>query len=357
MDVEKWFSEMGWKENPFTLKISPEIFVGYAKQREAALRQIKEGHKITLITGPTGSGKTSMLKWLESTQEVKTLYLTKPPKRPEEFVDIFLEFFPQGFLEKLFGRKPTLFSLPDYINRKCGRRFLFLLDEAHETNRDVLEWLRVLTDQINGVSLFLAGLPKLEVKIKNELESLDQRITARISLDSLSEEETVELVRKRIESVGGKGTEPFTRSALSVVYRKTNGFPREVIKLCNKLVNDAIEKGKTIIDAEDAEHFREFSRKAEEPVVSAEPQPRASVEELPKKQRKILEILSREDWLTPGEIAEKLGGEYKTREHAVRSVNNILKRLLTEGYVAREPRGKAYVYTLTPKVRAYFVEA
>jgi len=357
MEVGEWLEKMGWRENPFTLKISPELFVGYSTQRKAAENQIKEGHKMTLILGPTGSGKTSMLKWLERTQGIKTIYLTKPPKDPREFIEIFTEAFPRNFIEKLLGRRPSLYTLSEYVNKKSKGKFLFLVDEAHETNKDVLEWLRVLTDQMDGVCVFLAGLPKLETKIKANLETLDQRITARINLTNLTAEETRELIMKRIESVGGRGLEPFTDSAVSEIYRRTNGFPREIIKLCNNLINSAIENGKTLIEARDVESYKEFSEKPEETVVSSLPKPKVSIEDLPQKQRKILKILSQDEWMTPSEIAEKLGGNYKTKDHGIRSVNNILKRLMNEGFVQRESRGKAFVYSLTPKVKAYFVEA
>ena len=48
---------------------------------------------------------------------------------------------------------------------------------------------------------------------------------------------------------------------------------------------------------------------------------------------------------------------YKSKSHAVRSVNNILKRMMLEGFVDRVERGKAYMYALTPKVRTMFVES
>lgn len=359
-NIKTWFTKQNWKDSPFTLRISPQNFVGYKEQTDAALRQLSEKHKITLLLGPTGSGKTSMLKWLEEeNKNLKTLYLTKPPKQAEEFIDIFLDSFPMNFFERIFRKKPSLFNINDYLNKKLkGKHLLFLLDESHETNRDVLEWLRVIIDQIDNVSLFLAGLPKLEHKIKANLETLDQRITTRIRLNNLTEEETRDLIEKRIKNVGENALNPFTDEALRLIYDKTGGFPREIIKMCDKLVNEAIEKNLDVIDVRDIEEYKEFGEKPEETVVSAMPQPLVSVKDLPYKQRKILERLSEKDWLTPTEIAEHLGtSSYKTKEHAVRSINNILKRLMIEGYVQREGRGKAFVYSLTPKVRAYFVEA
>jgi DNA-binding MarR family transcriptional regulator len=120
-----------------------------------------------------------------------------------------------------------------------------------------------------------------------------------------------------------------------------------------------MEEGAEEIDDQFVRDYSEFKeRKPDEIKVSFEPQPRVDIKDLPFKQRRVLEILSKHDWLTPTQIAEEIGLErYKSQHHAIRSINNILKRLLIEGYVQRESKGKAFVYALTPKTRAYFVEA
>lgn len=347
-----WFSSFGWKGNPFTLKISPSIFIGYEAQVKAALRFISERHKIALVSGPTGAGKTSMLKWIES-KHPASLYISKPPAKPEEFVQIFLSAFPIPLLERILGRKPSLYNLNGYLNRRLGgKQLLVLLDESHETSRDVLEWLRVLADQIDNVSLILAGLPLIEDKIRQTLETFDQRITSRIRLLALTEAETAELIRKRIESEGGSGTKPFTEDAVREIYKKTGGFPREILKLCDRLVNDAIEKNLREIDGKSIGDYREIK---EEPVAAVQ-QPEQRIGELPLKQKKLIGALSQKSWLSPSDLAEQLEG-YQSREHAIRSINNILKRLLDDGLVQREPRGKAFVYSLTPKTKTIMVES
>jgi type II secretory pathway predicted ATPase ExeA len=360
IEISKW----GWKENPFILKIDPKLFVGYDEQVKAALKHIENKHKIALISGKTGSGKTTFLKWLEKNYDTSKLYVSKPPENPEDFIGMFTDIFGLSFWEKMFRKRPTLYNLPHYINRKLkGDHLVFLVDEAHETNKQVLEWLRVLTDQIDTVSLIVAGMPVLESKIKSELETLDQRITTRIALTSLNRIETKQLIQKRIESVGGKSIEPFTDAALEKIYERTGGFPREVLKFCERLINTALEKNLDVVDAKDIEEHREIELpkvRAEEPVVTFMPKPPSEEQfrNLPYKQRKILEILSKKDWLTPTAIIEDLDMKsYKTKGHGIRSVNNILKRLMLDGYVQREARGKAFMYALTPKVRTMFVQS
>lgn len=356
------YKRWNWATNPFVLKIDPKLFTGYETQVKALNQHVENEHKIALISGPTGAGKTTLLKWLEINYP-NTLYLAKPPQAPDVFIDIFLEKFKMGFFERLFRKKPTLYNLPNYINKKLGNNhFTFLLDEAHETNREVLEWLRVLTDQIK-MTLIVAGLPSLEQNIKNNLETFDQRVTTRVSLLTLNEDETKQLIQKRIESVGGSGLIPFTLEAMDKIFQRTGGFPREVLKLCDRAVLSAMDKGLEKIDAKDIELFREIEMpkvRLEQPKVAFTPKPPSEnqLKGLPYKQRKILEVLSKKDWLSPTAIVDEIGTErYKTHSHGVRSVNNILKRLLIEGYVQREAHGKGFLYALTPKVKTLFVKA
>jgi type II secretory pathway predicted ATPase ExeA len=356
--------KFGWKENPFILKIDPKLFTGYEDQIRAALRHIENKHKIALVTGATGSGKTTFLKWLELNYDASKLYISKPPPNPEEFVPLFTGIFGFGLIEKLFRKKPSLQTLPSYINSKLkGNHLVFLVDEAHEANKDVLEWLRVLTDQIESVSLVVAGLPSLQDKLRAELETFDQRITTRINLTSLSESETRELIRKRIEAAGGVNIHPFTDSAIAKIYSNTGGFPREVLKQCDRLLNTALDKNLNIIDSNLIEEHKEIEipeEKVEEAKVTFMPRPPSEeqVRNLPYKQRKILELLSQKDWLTPTTIVEDLEFKsYKSKGHAIRSINNILHRLMLDGFVQREARGKAFMYALTPKVKTLFVKA
>lgn len=357
------FLKFGWKENPFILKIDPKLFVGYEDQVKAALKHIENKHKIALITGRTGSGKTTFLKWIEMNYDAAKLYVSKPPKKAEDFVSLFTDIFGLSLWERILRRKPTLYTLPKYINKKLkGNHLVFLLDETHETEREVLEWLRVLTDQIETVSLIIAGMPILEKKIKAELETLDQRITTRITLTALSESETKELIKKRVEDVGGKGVLPFTSEAVKKIYERTGGFPREVLKFCDRLVGSALEKDLEKISVRDIEEHKEIELpkvRLEEPVITFMPKPPTEEQfrSLPYKQKMILELLSKKDWLTPRGIVDGADMKgYKSKGHAIRSVNNILKRLMLEGYVQRESRGKAFMYALTPKIKTLFVQ-
>lgn len=352
-EVNDWFERVDLEENPFTLKIMPEIFVGYEKELRRISYHIEEDGKFALISGATGSGKTTLLRLIEDSfcNGSKILYFSKPPEM-NELTDIFLEEVQPSFLQRLFGLNVSVHDLSDYLNRNLDGRLLVLLDEAHESSVKVLQWLRTITDQVNEIQLILAGLPSIDSKLDEEIETLKSRVTTRIDLSTLSKEETEDLIKKRIREVGGEGFGPFTEECVDEIYEKTGGFPREVLKLCNSLINRAMEEDESEIgsvgEACDSDEGKDEKGKGDS---------RDLMQDLPYKQREIVKVLAEEDDLYPSEIAEEIGTEsYKTKQHAVRSINNILRRMLKEDFIERERKGKGYIYSLNIKTKNLLVE-
>lgn len=368
-DVENWLKKMNWKENPFTLRIRPSLFVGYREEIRKIALHLREGHKVAMVTGSTGSGKTTFLRFIEQRvkDEYKVIYISKPPKK-EDLLEIFLDNFKPTIWERIFGRNVRLHDLHAYLSKRLkAKKLLVLLDEVHEANIGTLEWLRTLCDQVGEMQLILAGLPTIDEILRKNLETLRSRVVTKIDLITLNREYTRELIRRRVESVEGKDIIPFTEGLVDEIYKKTGGFPREVLKLCNTLVQNAIEEGKFTIDSlpksetgpvteEGTSETGVRQEESEEEEKSVEVD-KDFMRDLTYKQRKIVEILQDEEELYPSQIVEKLGYEkYKSKQHAVRSINNILNRLREADVVEREPKGKGYLYFLNVKARTFLAK-
>ena len=133
---------------------------------------------------------------------------------------------------------------------------------------------------------------------------------------------------------------------LGAIYDRSGGFPREIIKVCNDVVNDAMKTGKPL-----TKELLVKEPTREELRVSLR-----FLDDLSPTQREIVEMLVNP--MTPGQIANNLNLEkYKTRQHAVRSMNNILKRLMDDGMVERMREDRAYLYQLSPSIRSIVVKA
>ncbi len=350
--IRDWFEKQGWRGNPFVLSVISSIFVGCEEEKNRLISAIEENHKVTLILGPTGSGKTTALKWLEKRFEKNNKivkFVSKPPEDIESLLELFNNIFkPIWPLSIFFPKIKNIHELPDFLNKKLkSKTLVLLLDEAHEASINILQWFRVLIDQSENLCIVISALPNFEETLIKKLETFHKRITTKIVLKPLTEKDTEDLILKRIE-YAGKGSDvknPFTKEAIKIIYEKTGGFPREILRLCDFAVNKAIEKN---LDKIDAEIFKE---KEEEPITQF------SLESMPRRQREVLEAII-ENKNTPNEILDFIDlSSYKSRYHALRSVNNILQRLIKEGYIERRKHGKTYYYNLSPKLRTMLVKA
>ena len=340
-----------WRSNPFSFKIVPEIFTGYVDEVNKMMGGIQDGVRFSLLVGPTGSGKTTLLKNIEKKlgDKVRLIYLPKPPNDPKDLIDIFATNLRGGFLEKLSTRELNLYNLGDFINKKVGgEKIIFLIDEAQEASQQTLEWLRALSDQTENISIVMAGLPQFEKNLKDNLETLLRRVTLKVELGNLNKSEVKELIKRRVENSGGSDTRPFTDDCINFIYEKTAGFPREVLRVCDQLVQKAASKNLTIIDKDFLDVEENTAQRTSTQVL----------EELPERQKQVLDILSKNTALTPTELAAKVEmNEYKSKDNAIRALNNILIRLMKDNLIIRKKIGKAYKYEVAPKTQSLLVTA
>ncbi|MBU0952997.1 MAG: AAA family ATPase [Nanoarchaeota archaeon] len=349
---ENRFSLFNWSQNPFTFTIFPKLFVNHEKEFGALFNSLNGGDKFSILFGPTGSGKTTMLRSLQERFDGHrdVLYLAKPPNTPEDWVTVFRRII-QGRLSFLSRKQIDLYSLTDALNQKLKtKRLLLFVDEAHEATRESLEWLRVIVDQVANLYIVMAALPTFERTLKENLETFLKRINTKVELGSLNRSETRELIKRRIERVGGSDINPFTSEAIECVFQQTGGFPREVLRICNDVATQALDKQLTTIHID---FFKDVSEPKEPERITPE-----TLEELPERQRKLLEVLAQKGTASPAQIVKALAAEgYKNRDNAVRSINNLLKRLMTQGFVERQKRGKTYKYQVSPKYQSMLVTA
>ena len=121
----EYYTKFNWNSNPFTLKILPELMVGYPEQIDSLLSHIHNLHKFALVTGPTGSGKTTLLMWLRAQmlayKKFLPFYIPKPPKSSSNLVFLLKKILGFGFWIKLDTK---ICQFLNYINLSLERRVI-----------------------------------------------------------------------------------------------------------------------------------------------------------------------------------------------------------------------------------------
>lgn len=342
VNVKERLEKFDWDSNPFTFRIYPDIMVGYEEESRSVLEAIDSNEKLSIVLGDTGAGKTNLLRWIHNkySDKYEVHYLPKLPKNEEELLEYLEnEILKPGFFSRMF-KNYSLYNIYSDINRKINSKCVFLIDEGHEASLEVLRWLRTALDHIDNLIVVAAGLPVFVDTLKDDVNTLYSRATNILKLESLNKNESFNLIRERIEEVGGDGFSPFTQDAIMEIYELADGFPREILRYCDKMLTFAVRENRSIIDSEDVYEVIDTEDDEHE-----EKNSENESLNLTEKQNKIVEILSREGKASSSEVAEEIGTEnYRSRSHAIRSVNNILKRLLDEDVVGRERKGRSYEY-------------
>ena len=248
-----WYKKLGWRRNPFTLDIHPELFTGFKDEVKSILEKLASESGHILITAPLGSGKTTILRWLlnQLVLDSFAIYVPRPPQEFSQLIKLIVE--KMGVPQKEADNY-DIYHL-QALRKRVGKPLIILMDEAHEFTLEIEKPLRTLGD-LDDVKLVMAGLPETVEKFQKEIRPLFERLVLNINLKPFDYRTVKDLVKARIEHFGGEGVAPFTEDALQAIYEITGGVPRKVIKACDWAVTKAIATGLSIIDAKLMEELR-----------------------------------------------------------------------------------------------------
>jgi hypothetical protein len=102
------------------------------------------------------------------------------------------------------------------------------------------------------LQIFLVGQPELRhLLARPDLDPLRQRIIAGYHLTTLQEEEVGNYVRHRLKVAGWQGVPQFADDCFALIYRETEGLPRKINKLCDRVLWFAFLEEKNKITRDD----------------------------------------------------------------------------------------------------------
>ena len=248
----------GFSSPPFDLAPDPDVvYMSEAHQEAlAVLRYGVVGKKgFLVLTGDVGTGKTTLLQaLLHSLEEEMHLCLINNPTLSR---DEFFSLLARSFDLVWEGNKAYfLIEFAEFLKkaRYDGQRVLLIVDEAHALNADLLEEIRLLSNQdVAGqdvLSIFLVGQPELNQLMSSErLLPLRQRVGIRYHLKRFSREETNQYILYRLRRAGTNHFNIFSEEAVTLIYQVSKGTPRLINIVCDHALLTGFSQGKPVVTA------------------------------------------------------------------------------------------------------------
>ena len=255
MDYLEFYS---LSEHPFSNIVDSRFYFN-SRQHSAAILKLKHAidarKGLSIVVGDIGAGKTTLARRLledldEERYEAALLVIIHSSVSSDWLLKklaLQLDIKEVGdskveVLGQIYRRLAVI--------AEEGKTAVVLMDEVQMLgSREIMEEFRGLLNmeipQGKMVNLVFFGLPEMEQKLSLD-EPLKQRVSTRIRLTALSEEEAKDYMRHRLE-VAHAGQGLFTEGALQAVYNCSRGLPRLINTICdNALLDGFLFKSETI---------------------------------------------------------------------------------------------------------------
>ena len=259
----------GLREKPFSLSTDPRFLYRsspHAATFEDLLLAIRRREGLIVLTGDIGTGKTTLCKAVLERLDRKTFttFVPDPFVTREALLKMMLLDFGVMSVEDLkSGRMPAMshpdlsYPLYDFLKSLVPLQAfaVLIIDEAQNLSPALLEEVRILSDLESPDKLLqvvLVGQLELRTKLKlTEMRQLDQRVSARCSLEPLNRDAVAGYVSHRLSVAGGaEDRVHFSPNAIDVLFRVSGGTPRVVNLICDRALHRGHLARKSTIDLE-----------------------------------------------------------------------------------------------------------
>jgi len=285
------------RENPFQISTDPK-FLWLGPKHEEGLATLKYGvvdrKGFLLLTGDVGTGKTTLVNALLNTlgEDILVAVIRDPNLEPLDFFNYIAHAFKIG---REFDRKGSfLIHFEKFLieAHAAGRTVLLIIDESQRITQELLEEVRLLSNierhDCKLLNIFFVGQIEFnDILLRSENRAIRQRITVNYTIPALTEAETGNYIRHRLEVAGlpadesaagqgqksetdGKGKdgpepptpqkEIFTPGAVQEIFSFSRGYPRLINVICDRCLLTGFVEDTPAITAEIVRECREELR-------------------------------------------------------------------------------------------------
>lgn len=240
-------SSFGLSGPPFQLNPDPSFYFesrGHAQAMAYLKYGVYQAEGFIVVTGEIGAGKTTLVRTLLEGLDPRQIVAAQVVNTQLDAGDLLVAICSAfGLPVEGQGKARLLGTLEAYFTSLVtqGRRALLIVDEAQNLGVQEVEELRMLSNfQFGSRALlqsFLVGQPELRRVLQSPMmEQLRQRVIASCHLGPMNAEETRAYIEHRLRRVGWQGVPRFDDSAFPQIHRCTDGVPRRINLLCNRLL-------------------------------------------------------------------------------------------------------------------------
>ncbi|UGQ48367.1 ExeA family protein [Massilia endophytica] len=234
----------GLDEAPFSITPNPAFFYSGDERGEmlaALLYAVEHGEGIVKVTGEVGSGKTMLCRMLdrELPPHIDAIYLVNPSLGPQEVLYAIaaeLGLDPGG---RRSDEVLRLLNSELIARHAAGRQVVLLVEEAQAMPLETLEEIRLLTNletaQHKLLQIVLFGQPELDEHLSlPRMRQLSERITHSIFVPPLPLEQVGDFLDFRLRTAGYRGAPLFSREAIRLIAKVSQGIVRRINILADK---------------------------------------------------------------------------------------------------------------------------